>query len=427
MRYIPEGKPQYEKLPTVFLNWDEMSTKLRSDKFSGYIEISGKDDVGFILFSEGRISGSLYVSETEDDLRGQKALSKITMTIQERKGSLSIYSCTTEVCELIAWYIQGNRLYTPMESVFINWEKFLGVMKEKKITGFIRIANLVYTEFIRLDEGEIKGHFIGGNEGFSNETDELTSVLSGKDAEIEVFLKADPSSVVSKLEQSHVTKKPEPVKPEKPDPVTFEKKPEIPKTEPTPPPRKEVKPISRPEPTPPKEEKEPLIPPDEIPDPFAQMEKEGAVPFEGFSKMGLDKKDEPKPEPIKEEVKKEEPFKIPEKKVDFEVPKEEKKSRKTPTAGGGQTMVSKPSGRIAFLLDGIRKVAQSNIGDDILPWLDGQINRIQSVNPKLTKHDLNLLVDEVERYVRQVRQNPGKATKLASQLKHIIDSFASDL
>ncbi|MEZ4812459.1 MAG: hypothetical protein R2883_03075 [Caldisericia bacterium] len=426
MRYIPEGKPQYEKLPTVFLNWDEMSTKLRSDKFSGYIEISGKDDVGFILFSEGRISGSLYTSETEEDLRGQKALSKITMTIQERKGTLSIYSCTPEVCELIAWYIQGNRLYTPMESVFINWEKFLGVMKEKKITGFIRIANLVYTEFIRLDEGEIKGHFIGGNEGFSAETNELTSVLSGKDAEIEVFLKADPSSVVSKLEPTHVTKKPEPekaepFKPEKPDPVTFEKEPFIPKTEPTRP-TKEVKPISRPEPTPPVEEKEPLIPPDEIPDPFAQMEKEGAVPFDGFSKMGLDKKEEPKPEPVKEE----DTFAIPEKKVDFETPEEEKKSRKTPTAGG-QTMVAKPSGRIAFLLDGIRKVAQSNIGDDILPWLDGQINRIQSVNPKLTKHDLNLLVDEVERYVRQVRQNPGKATKLASQLKHIIDSFASDL
>ncbi|MCK5743618.1 MAG: hypothetical protein KAH30_02685, partial [Caldisericia bacterium] len=186
---------------------------------------------------------------------------------------------------------------------------------------------------------------------------------------------------------------------------------------------------------------------EEIPDPFGFEDKD-AVPFEGFSKMGMKSADDAPPstkdEPVKpaekskkgftfgdkkeeEKTKKVDDFKFGEevKKEEPKTPPPEPKTRKTPT--GAQTMVSKPSGRVAFLLDGIRKVAQSNIGDDILPWLDGQISRIQSVNPKLTKRDLNLLVDEIERYVRQVRQNPGKAGKLATQLRHIIDSFASDL
>ena len=82
---------------------------------------------------------------------------------------------------------------------------------------------------------------------------------------------------------------------------------------------------------------------------------------------------------------------------------------------------------MAFLLDGIKKVAQSNVGEDIIPWLDGQISRMQQIQPNLGKRDLLLLVDEIERYVRTVRQNPAKATKLASQLRHIIDSFAANL
>ncbi|MCK5743694.1 MAG: hypothetical protein KAH30_03080, partial [Caldisericia bacterium] len=188
MRHIPRGKPQYEKLPTVFLNWDEMSSKLRADKFSGFVEVAGDDRIGFILFSGGRISGSLYIAGSDIDLRGQKALSKITMSIQERKGTLSIYTCSNDICDVIQWYIQGNRLYTPMESSFISWDKFLSVMKEKSLTGFIRVANSEYTEFIKLTDGTPKGHFVGGNEDFLDKSEKLSSVLSGKDTVIEVFL-----------------------------------------------------------------------------------------------------------------------------------------------------------------------------------------------------------------------------------------------
>lgn len=142
----------------------------------------------------------------------------------------------------------------------------------------------------------------------------------------------------------------------------------------------------------PRKSEKPIISPDEIPDPFAD-----------------------KPKAAVEEIKP----------VIEEKPFEKPPIEKRPT--GSQTMVAKPSGKIAFLIDGIRKVAQSNIGDDILPWLDGQISRVQSVNPNLTKRDLMLLVDEIERYIRQVRQNPAKATKLSTQLRHIIESFASDM
>jgi hypothetical protein len=106
------------------------------------------------------------------------------------------------------------------------------------------------------------------------------------------------------------------------------------------------------------------------------------------------------------------------------------KEKEPPTSAfgpGSSTTVSPPSGKVAFLIDGIRKVAQSNIGEDMLPWLDGQISRMKAINPTLSKRDLMLLVDEIERYVRTVRQNPTKASKLSSQLRHIIESFASDL
>lgn len=415
MRHIPQGLAEYERLPTVFLNWNEMSTKLRGDEFSGYIEVEESDSCGFILFIKGKISGSLFVSDHEGDLRGQPALSKTTQSIHSKKGNLSIYACDDDVCDLILWYIQGKRLYTPMESSFIDWGKFLSVMKDRSVDGFIRVAGPDYTEFIKLDGGDAKGHFIGRNKGFEDKSPNLSSILEGKDTLIEVLEKSDtPVETKPLQDKSH---KPEskrvaldhkPVSEPAPKPV---------EKEPLPTP---VDTVDEPEVKPPVEKK-PLIPPDEIPDPFASHGDAKQVPLSEidlsqFKSAKPDtkpaQKSEPKPAPST--------FSIPERKADKPVePPADKPA--------GKTMVAKPSGRVAFLIDGIRKVAQSNIGDDILPWLDGQISRIQSVNPKLTKHDLTLLVDEVERYVRQVRQNPSKAEKLANQLRHIIDSFASDL
>ena len=440
MLYIPQGKTEYQRLPTVFLNWNEMSTKLRGDEFSGYVEVDEAECFGYILFIKGKISGSLYISDKKDYIRGQPSLSKTMQSIHGKKGNLSIYACDEDVCDLIMWFINGNHLYTPMESSFIDWNKFLSVMKDRKITGFIRVESPDYTEFIKLDSGDVKGHFIGGNSGFEDKSPKLTSILENKDTHIEVLKKSDTPADVKPLPETPVIKSAEPEKKPTPVPVpqpTDKKEPE--KAD------KPDKPASPSDPTQPVDKKKPLISPDEIPDPFASDGEAKQVPLSEIN-LGDSKPDS---EPSKPESKidpfrsKPEPFyKAPEKPVSRSLAdykktpekkdKEEKKENKPITPppsdkSAGKTMVSKPTGRVAFLIDGIRKVAQSNIGDDILPWLDGQISRVQSVNPKLTKQDLTLLVDEIERYVRQVRQNPTKAEKLANQLRHIIDSFASDL
>ncbi|HOO97746.1 MAG TPA: hypothetical protein PKV16_06695 [Caldisericia bacterium] len=404
MRNVPRGKTQYEKLPTVFLNWDEMSQKLRGDRFSGYVQVNNDKKDGYILFKEGRITGSLYVEDGVEPITSQEALTKTTMAIQERVGNLSIYQCSLKVCDVIAWYIQGNKLYSPMESYFLNWEKFLDVMKDKSVTGFIRVSSEDYVNFINLENGNLSGHFISGNDDFVEKSEDLAKKLTEKGTIIEVYSKSETaSSPVVKLEESKpieskpiskpvekpVEKRPPSILDDDSGETIVERPPEKPIST-SPPERQKVVPLTPP-PEPRKSEK-PIISPDEIPDPFAD-----------------------KPKAAVEEIKP----------VIEEKPFEKPPIEKRPT--GSQTMVAKPSGKIAFLIDGIRKVAQSNIGDDILPWLDGQISRVQSVNPNLTKRDLMLLVDEIERYIRQVRQNPAKATKLSTQLRHIIESFASDM
>lgn len=417
MRFIPRGKPLYENLPTVFLNWEEMAAKLRGDKFSGYIMVSQESKTGIILFVDGRINGSLFHNQNLPTVRGQEALSKATTTIQERKGNLSIYSTSIDICSLVEWYIDGNIKYSPMEAFFIDYEKFLTVLGEKSFTGLVSVSNDEFAHFIYMSEGKVKGHFVDSLPELTDDSGSLKEKLSQKGSVIEVYSKVDGSKTV-KIEQAPV-QPPQPIKSETP-PVSFEPpKPltpvqETPKTIPQEPSYKPEPKFDAPKTVEPLKPTIPVqkplgrqqinIPEDEVPDPFAVRKPEQTKPV-----------DTPPTPKVEEPPKFTSPV-IPAVKTD-----------KDPPTSSGQTMISPPSGKVAFLIDGIRKVAQSNIGEDMLPWLDGQITRMKAINPTLSKRDLLLLVDEIERYVRTVRQNPTKATKLSSQLRHIIESFASDL
>jgi len=422
MRLIPRGKPLYEELPTVFLNWEEMASKLRTDKFSGYIFVNGEEKTGVILFGEGKVSGALFSQNNQPNLKGQEALTKITLLIQDRKGTLSIYGTSNDICIMIEWFIEGKIIYSTMESYFIDYDKFMTIMDENKTSGLIKVMGENFCEFIYLDNGKVKGHFVDGQPDLQSSSSGLVESLSKKGTLLEVFSKAEPSSAKfeippiteKRIETPKVEQKSEVHRAEYPK---FEPKFEPPKFEPIKPepkfemPRAEVKPIEHkmePKLEPPKFEIPKVEPkPDGI---KTEPPKPSGRPRLDFSNEDIDPF---KPRAIEPE--------------DKEAQESEQPPLKQVTPPTGATVISTPSGKIAFLLDGIRKVAQSNVGEDILPWLDGQITRLQAIQPNLSKRDLLLLVDEIERYVRTVRNNPPKAQKLSSQLRHIIESFAANL
>lgn len=453
MRHLPRGMPLYEDLPTVFLNWEEMAQKLRSDHFSGYINVSSDSKTGLILFREGRVTGSLFSSEAGDISRGQDALTKTTLAIQERKGVLSIYQTSADVCTMVEWYFEGNQLYSPMESYFIDFPKFMETLGEKKLNGLVRIQSGDFSEFIYVDSGSVRGHFVDGHPELQPASERLNETLSKKGTSVEIFKSSSGSqqnleqvlTVVSKVVEPKPAPRIEtPPPPKQATPVIETKKPEAPKPEPVvsaapkveeAPPKVEYKPPQAPAATPTPTPVEPpvkKVEPSPTPSgrPRLDFSNEDIDPFRPHGEFD----DEVKKPPQHEEPPKtpsfaatQPPQQQPQNIMDPPTTRIPVKPS-TPSPSSPQaTVVTGPSGKVAFLLDGIKKVAQSNVGEDIIPWLDGQISRMQQIQPNLGKRDLLLLVDEIERYVRTVRQNPAKATKLASQLRHIIDSFAANL
>lgn len=469
MRLIPRGNPLYEDLPTVFLNWEEMSQKLRTDKFSGYILVTGDGKDGIILFREGRISGSLF-SVNGSATNGQEALTKTTTTIHERKGKLSIYATSLDICTMIEWFIEGNKLYSKMESYFIDFEKFMSIMGEKKTTGLIKISSEEFCELIFLDSGSEKGHFVDGQTDLQNASDALKTKLAAKSTIIEVFSKAGdkspqklemPSEPIKQTPPSQPPPFQPPVAP--PEQIKIDAAPPVLKVEPIkiepikfePPKAEPPKPVEPPvqkiviegpkeekpfdfkpeiKVEPPKQEINVPIKPSAAPSrPKLDFTGEDIDPFKPHAPESAEPEIEapsapPKPpEPRFDASKYAPPTPKPPTQADKPLVTPEEPAKVPPPSQPASTVISGPSGKVAFLLDGIKKVAQTNIGDDILPWLDGQISRMQQIQPNLSKRDLLLLVDEIERYVRTVRQNPTKATKLATQLRHIIESFAANL
>lgn len=385
MRLIPRGKPLYEELPTIFLNWEEMAQKLKSDRFTGYIHVASENNIGIILFNEGNITGSQFLMPGSQQLRGQESLTKTSLSIQGKKGVLSIYETSTDISKMIEWYFDGTQIYSPMESYFIDFDKFMEVMPEKIITGFIKVTGETFSEFIFIEEGQVKGYFVDSMPELQRTSETLALVLNQKTTFIEVFKKTDLKSQTLLINS-----------PEEPKTIqshqSTQQHPEIQKVEHTS-----------------SESDTKVVQSVTLNRPRLDFSDEDIDPFKPHGEFSQNDTISISNHPVKIESK-------PPIEPATEPLREEQVLVKHP-----------PTGKIAFLLDGIKKVAQNNIGEDILPWLDGQISRMQSVQTNISKQDLLLLVDEIERYVRTVRQNPAKATKLASQLRHIIESFGTNL
>ncbi len=153
---FPHGNALYENLNTSFTQLEAMLAELRSNQFTGYVQIAGWEYKGILLFDTGRIVNAS--EELKDQRRsGPSAAASIAVKGKEKDNTISVYRLTADVTQIIANLFVSEPIYKDLSNDLTGLDKLIAKLQSEKHTGAIdaRSTDTQDAATILLREGEI--------------------------------------------------------------------------------------------------------------------------------------------------------------------------------------------------------------------------------------------------------------------------------
>ena len=168
---FPKSNQIYENLNTSFTNFDELLSNLKANQTTGYIQISFWDFEGVLFMDSGSIINGV---KEIDNVRhiGNSAVSSILEKVEEKDGTISVYSLSPEVVLMLAGSVQGEVKFKDLTSDFADPNKLVSKLMNDQHTGYIEFLTNDHkgTAVIFLHNGEIIESFLSlEDKTFSND------------------------------------------------------------------------------------------------------------------------------------------------------------------------------------------------------------------------------------------------------------------
>jgi hypothetical protein len=133
---FPRGQVLYENLNTSFTQLDAMLAELRNNQFTGYVQLTGWEYEGVLLFDTGRIVNA------SEEVKGQhrygpNASANIALKSKEKDNAISVYRLTSEVAQLLANLLHGEAIYKDLSNDLTGLDKLVAKLQNEKHTGAI--------------------------------------------------------------------------------------------------------------------------------------------------------------------------------------------------------------------------------------------------------------------------------------------------
>lgn len=163
----PKGDAVYENLNTSFTNFDELLTDLKSNSFTGSLEVSFWEYEGNIFLDNGNVVNAV---EEIDGSRstGKTAVEHVRKKAGDKGGSISVYRLKEDMVTLLASVVQSEIIYQDLSTDFTSAEGLINKLRNEGHTGFVEISigDGSQKSFIFFLSGEIIESLIssGGNE-----------------------------------------------------------------------------------------------------------------------------------------------------------------------------------------------------------------------------------------------------------------------
>jgi len=135
-----KGEVVHQNLLTAYTNIPALLSTLKSDGFSGTIEIEYPENKGVFFIDSGEIINAEAKMESNSKrLIGQEAVRELLALSKQKNGVLNIYRFSPEQVNLVNSTLQSEILFKGLSTDFTRLDKLVLKLREEKHHGFIEI------------------------------------------------------------------------------------------------------------------------------------------------------------------------------------------------------------------------------------------------------------------------------------------------
>ncbi len=154
---FPKGKVRHKDLLTSYTDIPALLSTLKSERFSGTIEIEFPEIEGILFIDTGEvINAEVRVGADPKRMIGSEAIQYILTLSHQKDGALDIYQLLPEQVAILADSLDHEIIFKELSTDFTRFDRLLLKLREEKHDGFIEVFTKDHqpTGVLFLQEGE---------------------------------------------------------------------------------------------------------------------------------------------------------------------------------------------------------------------------------------------------------------------------------
>jgi hypothetical protein len=154
---FPKGKVRHRDLLTSFTDLSALLSNLKSEGFSGTIEMEFPENSGILLIDTGEIINAEARGKGDSNrMVGSEAIQHLLSLSKQKDGLLNIYQFLPEQVATIAGNLQYEILFKELSTDFTRLDRLLLKLRDEKHHGFIEVFTKSHEAMgvLFLQEGE---------------------------------------------------------------------------------------------------------------------------------------------------------------------------------------------------------------------------------------------------------------------------------
>jgi hypothetical protein len=181
---LPSGRAHYEGLKSAFVDFPRLLRTLRSDRHTGYVNLSGNGYSGVILLNDGEALQALCSNGTA--VQGEGAFLQIRRHMDAGDGVIDVIELEGETVTALAQLFTSPYLYSGLLGRFVNLEALLEYLSEEHVSGSVVVQTPNEAGIILLRDGAILGTYTETQRSLDKATAAVASLATDRQSVIEV-------------------------------------------------------------------------------------------------------------------------------------------------------------------------------------------------------------------------------------------------
>ena len=177
-------RAHYEGLKSAFVDFPRLLRTLRSDRHTGYVNLSGTGYSGVILLNDGQALEALCSNGTA--VQGEDAFLQIRRHMDAGDGVIDVIELDGETVTALAQLFTSPYLYNGLLGRFVNLEALLEYLAEEHVSGSVVVQTPNEAGIILLRDGDILGTYTESQRSLDKATKAVAALATDRQSSIEV-------------------------------------------------------------------------------------------------------------------------------------------------------------------------------------------------------------------------------------------------